>query len=477
MADAMQILGFLFALLSLLAVGFGICSLLRFPLRRSFFGTFGLIFGIGAGALPLLAFWAAMLGIRLSFFVMALMTLPFWLLSVRALRRPRQEERRTPGPPVREFHGLKVLGWLWLLALILIVSVNTLKKLPMGDGVNFWAMKSRILYEEGTMLCDDFYDECRLHPHRDYPLGIPLLKTWFLFSMGEGNDSLGRVVYPLFFIALAFLFFGHLRRAAGPLGAVLCTVLFCSMVRLVGHLPGSISSGYSDFPLAFFFAAAALYLAYWISSGMGRHLAVSALFTTFACHTKNEGAPFVLILMGAAFLFGIARHGRKGAFAAFLFCLWTGAAAIPWFLFAVGVPTSEENYLARLSLGTILENRHRLFPILNFFFREFIKIHLWGFVWVFFWTVLLLDFPRILRNRIFPVLLILAGQAGVYLLIYIIGPGEEFFYTTGARLLLHLSPMAFLVAVHGALEIQADWFKSEAAAGRKERKRAAEETS
>lgn len=449
----MRILGFLFSVLSLPVVGYGFCSLFRFPSRRGFFETFALSTGLGAGAIPMLAFWLSLMGIRLSFPAIALAAAPFWAVSIVAWVRPGRAEKRFE-PPLKKGSPL-LMGLLtfWLAAVLVVAAWNTLGRLPLGDGLDFWALKSQILFHQGTVCSEDFYSPGQIHPHKDYPLLIPLLKVWIMFGLGEGSEAWARVVYLLLFISLAFLLYCHSKRIGGTLPALLFTALFCSTPRIGGHIPASVSSGYSDLPLSLFFTASALYLTYWLKEPRIPFLAISGLFTTFAVHTKNEGVPFALLAMGAALLFGTIRYRWRGAIPALIYSFWIGASAIPWFLYRSGLASLETNYVLLISPDNVLGNLDRIPSILFFFLREFIQVQHWGFLWIFIGAAGILNLPRTVGKELLPLVFVLAGMAGTYTLVYVVCPESPLYYTTGARLLLQLAPIGFLIGVHGAMEI------------------------
>lgn len=114
-----------------------------------------------------------------------------------------------------------VLG-LGVLVVLERILVGTLIPVLVGDEGEFWALKSKIIYESGGFNADfraALSDPMRILYHKDYPLLNPLLQVWTFAFGGQITHVANRLPIQLFALAQLLIVAGALRRVVRPLVA------------------------------------------------------------------------------------------------------------------------------------------------------------------------------------------------------------------------------------------------------------------
>jgi hypothetical protein len=154
-----------------------------------------------------------------------------------------------------------------------------------------------------------------------------LIESWVALSLGEWNDTLLGIFYPLLLISFAAIFFATLRRTRDELTSLLFTFLAVSLPFLLYHT-GTV---YADWPQAFYYGVSTIYLYLFFKERSFTRLLISLLFLGASVWVKKSGLFFVGINLSVLVLFLAANRisVRK--------TLWglAGLAAIPlpWLIF------------------------------------------------------------------------------------------------------------------------------------------------
>lgn len=313
---------------------------------------------------------------------------------------------------------------------------------PYGDydAQAIWNMRARFIYRLGDNWRGAFSPLINRDFHMDYPLLIPL-------SVVGGWNTLGSEVLRVPSI-ISILF---LLGMAGVLYGVIASLRTTSQAAMAGTIllatPGLLlfsTFQTADIPLAYFFLASATLLILAEKENSRGLLFLAGMMAGLSAWTKNEGVPFVIIVLIYAILF-FGRRRSSNDFSALLF-----GAALPLstlVLFKIVISLNNDLFTdngASAILSKLIEP-DRYIQILSHLTSEIFHLGNWPFSIV----IVLLVYAGIMGLRkpysfsesamwIVPL-----SQFIVYMLIYLITPHDLEWHLNYSlsRLLIHLFPM------------------------------------
>lgn len=370
---------------------------------------------------------------------LALMTsLRHQKMNPGAISRPRLENM-TPGVM---FDAALMLVLVLQFAAIGMAAVST----TLGwDGLFNFEMKARLAFEHtpfGQLPASYFSEASVGWSHQRYPLLVPFTEFWLYSWLGRIDQSAVKIVFPLFYVSLAALVCGAVRRLADRRSALM-TAIALGFVPAITLLPGA-ASGYAEVPLAASVAGAACFAFVALHTRDPRHANLAAGLLAVAVWTKAEGA----ILAGAIGLAAIAA-GRAIGRRDLSVLLWMPALALlPWSLalaFYGARPAEDFRPFALSALSGAIETFAVVLPLVA---RELIRPGHWGLVWpTFFASVLLMIAARRSAGEdwflVAAVLISLSAYTFVYAFSAWPDVGEHVGFSL-SRLLVPLAPVALL---------------------------------
>jgi hypothetical protein len=194
---------------------------------------------------------------------------------------------------------LSHFDWLFLGLLGILFLFATLRAVlyPMWtwDALATWGFKAKVFYLEQGL------DLSRIKAHNYYPNLVPLLLTYLYLCLGQVNDYLVKLVFPLFGAALLILVYSLLRQ--GGLGRTeslgVTAFLALNGVTFITHL----FIAYADLPLAYYTLGAVGFTCLWLhQAGPGGSLPLAAAFGAGMAWCKFEGPPLAATIVLAALL-------------------------------------------------------------------------------------------------------------------------------------------------------------------------------
>jgi hypothetical protein len=451
---AVTLLRLLLGLGAVFCLGYALLTLLV-PRPRDFTCLERAAFGFGVGVLAL-TFWMLALTWRGVPFGLAWILGPLLALAAAVLLAPRG--RRAIREDVRAIQvrpRIAFTGWDWLflglLGLVFLYALPRAALYPMWawDAVATWGCKARIFYTSRGL------DLTCIDAHNYYPNLIPLLLSYLYFALGQVDDSLAKVIFPLWGALLLGLLYsvstrlGLSRRSALGLTAFLALNGTVFIVHLY--------IAYADLPLAFFTLGGAALLYLWLSDAAPRgSLTLAACFLAGMAWCKYEGPPLAATLILAAVLTLVwlrpARWVRRlGQLTVPLAGLVVGY--LPWRLFIVqqkleiGADHIQGFYL------------HQMVQAIYYFLTGLVEPFYFGFLWPALALALVLAGKRLWRSPRLFLALFVGGNFLAIILAYAVAPtsAEEFpayVRATLDRLLLHLTPVAALLLALGLKDLE-----------------------
>lgn len=342
---------------------------------------------------------------------------------------------------------LTLLGlvWVWLLA----AQVTT--PLTSVDGSAIWMYKAKAFYLNGSLNLTDL----AAYAHLDYPVAYPLMVAGF-YMLGAGlNESLAFGITGLFALAGMSLLYGYARRRLpAPVCAAL-SLLLVSLSPVFGLIYATDFMGLADFQVGVAFLFFGVSYSLWLETKEDgpTYLGLTLLAGTLAASLKNEGITFLLLGLLAI---GLGLFLKRGQWRLYLADrrLWVGLGIM---IIAVGgwnLFTRLNGYTTDLA-GAFSASRFfeevpkrsaSIAELLGERFRPDGAYLLLGLLPLFS-AFALLARPNRRSLLILILLALLIGQAGFYLLIYVVTPLPLEFHinTTWSRLTAQLVPLNLLI--------------------------------
>jgi len=412
--------------------------------------------GFGVGALIITLWMLALSSLGVPFNLPLVLALPLSLvggvwLGQKFSRRGRRPQASPPSPPPPPGpYSYKDWLFLGLLAALFVFAFLRAGLYPMWawDAVATWGFKAKVFYVRETVDLSGFT------AHNYYPNLVSLLLTYLYLWLGQVNDHLVKLVFPLWGVALFSLLFVFCRRLGLDRTRSLGVTAFFALngLTLVTHL----YIAYADLALTYFTLGAAGLLYLWLSDAAPRGtLPLAALFFAGLTWCKFEGSPLggsILLAAGLTLLWLRPPHlaRRLASLAWPLLGLFLGY--LPWRLFMAsqGIETGADHIL-----GFYPQQLFRAFPT---FLWALINPTLFGILWPATLAALVLFGQKLLTTPRLFLPLFLGGNFVAILLAYALAPtspAEFHMYVRATldRLLLHLTPVAALAIGEGLKEM------------------------
>jgi len=415
-----------------------------------------LYFGLGAGFISWTAIVFMLVGIPFRY-TLALTALSVALyvcvlVKTRKNTRNRDHAGKPPGKPRGK--QTAVLTAVILLAAAVVFFRSVIFPMHYWDARIIWNYKAKVIFQNDTVFCGEFFDTDRLHLHPKYPLHLPCMEAWVYRVLGRTDDWAVMPLIPLYYLMLLPFFYGILKKLSGSRTALVSTAIL-SLLPPFHILDGPAHSGYADTPLAFFFTCAVLLLYTWLEERRRPYLLLGAAFTGFACYTKVEGVLLFILVLAWLCLRTLVIDGKGDRASAvkdlLVFTAVVTVLALPQYIIYLRIPNHTADietydYLKKLNPAAVYENLQRLPVIARHFLREYF---IWAGHWGLLWYGFIICAVYSCRKRNISVLSLMALPAAytaVMGFVYLITPYARGFEAqmeySLSRLTLHTAPAA-----------------------------------
>ena len=309
------------------------------------------------------------------------------------------------------------------------------------DAQAIWNLRARFIYRSGNRWENAFSPLINRNFHMDYPLLIPLSVVGGWNMLGGEVLRVPTVLSILFLYGMAGITFSFIAYVRSNVQAAIAVMLLLATPGLL--LFSTFQT--ADIPLTYFFLAAASLLVIACKENNPGLSFLSGLMAGLSAWTKNEGIPFViLIILCTVFVLGIRQAQTN------LLSLLAGMAfpILVIILFKILISVNNdlfaENGLQEIILKLLSPSRY--IQILTHLISELIHLGNWpisimAVLLVYGWIMGI----RKLSGPAESVLWILfLSQFVIYMLIYVITPHDLEWHMnySMSRLLIHLFPMA-----------------------------------
>ncbi|MCC6544978.1 MAG: hypothetical protein IT392_10860 [Nitrospirae bacterium] len=444
---------FVFAIVIMIISGVLVLTYARVWQRFSLLPGLAISFMLGMGIISLQMFVYSLLSLPFKVYSIAV---PWIVLAVITVLFKSSREGLLVNKKITVQPLLKDTGWPDLVLLLIILSqvvypllFGTAVPLRGWDALQTWAYKGKMFFYDMGISYDILKDPLT---HPDYPLLIPLTFSWIYTSMGQVNDELVRMIYPLQFVSLLAIFFDAVRKVAARRFSLLFTALLSMTPIIMIHTGGFVGVytadfvGYADLALSIFFLGAGAFFYLYMSEGDYAYLVTAVLFLAMGAWTKNEG--LVLLLIGGILITVSLAFGSKIKYK-FILMTWglLGVITLPWIIYKMYYHISSE-YTPNMNTATMQSNLLRLpYIIKMFFYILFRKADLFNYSWYGYVISSLINIRKSFRNPLIFLHAMILAQCASYIFIYLISPLDLKFHieTSLDRVFIHLTPLAILI--------------------------------
>lgn len=397
--------------------------------KSSLLLRFSIAYALGTGALGLVMFYFSYLGGSINFKNIFFLSLAFVACFIYySIKVPKNDMTKIKSQNFNLRKG--ILDYFFIALIIASLSIITFRALylPMHltDDRAQWGIKAKILYHEGTIHAHDFFDHSRVMYHASYPFLVPLIESLFYGAIGEMNDCLVKIPFPLFFAFLLLFFYASQRRFSTNRHALMFTSMLAVLPIFLRDINGNPSSGFADVPLAFYYTISVISLFLWIKERRREDLLMATICITFSIFTKREGIILWIITATVTLFFLFLREGKKlqnrvllgGIFAVAPFII-----LLPWFHFSSTFdpsPWEKDFELSYLTYTHIHSHLHRLPLIVKSFLKTPFSLHYYNIIWIIFLVTTVLSLKDALYfPQVFLLLLLVSNLSSLFVAILV----------------------------------------------------------
>ena len=450
----------IFAILVIFVIGRSLLKLIIQDKTKTFLSErFALSFGLGTGALSIGMFLLSYTGFQLNLLNILILFTPFFVYLLWREKFKIICSGANIKSKLKDFNSLQLtLIALILFILFLIFSDALIQPMHTWDERAFWAFKAKILYHEGTIFSMDFFDADRVHPHKHYPLLIPLVESWIYIVLGHIDDRLVKVIFPLFFTSLLLILYSSQRKFFSRTHSLIFTALLASVPCFVATLiskHNAASVGYADIPLSFFYFISVIYLYLWMMDNSNKdYLVIASIFSAFTVFTKPEGVILFIIslfILNIYILFDLKQDKRQKIMHLVSYLIIPTVMLLPWFIFKSNLPSDVP---FNFSITYFIQHLYIAPIILTGFLKNCLNPLLWGVLWGLFGLSTLFTIKETFKKPLVYLFLILVLYISAWVTIYMLMPYPVenikvvvFMWGNLGRRLTHIAPiMVFLIS-------------------------------
>ena len=383
-----------------------------------------------------------------SFVIVALVGAAAWVWNVYRFRRTGIS------PNVfRWVRDLPRIGQFMLAVVLIAMVVHCERSTLTGyDARSIYALKSRVIYDAGSVRGDDFTDPYRVNFNPGYPLLLPLLEAQASWP-GDGAAGHGlKLLFVAFAVALAAACAAEIRRFETAAFAAWTALWLLLTPVLICCFEGAGLSGSADVPIAAFLFCGVLELGRWIENRNWQAAIRAGIFFAATALTKSEGIILVgfccAACLAALFVRRRMPSGRQLAGAGLgvmvsICAVAAGAAAHRW------QPAFEyyPSYFAALDWRWLRQLGDRVGPVLSYLGEELFRWRFWNLLWPCALGSLVLLRRGPTPDKVLFWRLAVVGIAAGYAAVFITTPLHLQYQlmTSATRLMLHFFPICVLI--------------------------------
>ena len=435
---------FVLLFIGILFLGDSFTSL--FKCKLSYWERFGLAYGLGLAIFTFATFFSSLLGAPFNKYTLLFVFLVCLTMIWYA------KKKRQIGLDLKIYWNRPTIPAIILGIIILLVGFTSLfesvvRPIYTWDALAIWGTKGKAIFSVGSVQAVKDYGA---KPY--YPLNIPVAMALFYYF----GEPFVKSIFSFYFLAILMVFYGSLKRyGCGYVGSA-GTLMLAVTPFVFFHS----TIAYANLPMAFYYMASVIYLYQFFQDNSRAFLMLSSVLVGIGCWTRAEGLIWLLPNLTILTIYALRRKQWLDPI------LYLGPVLVfflPWSVFTKYVIEAKSPYV-----GSVLEAARQLFTlniktahlwdIVCYFYRQiFIKENWlvvrgvlgWGYIWPFFFSILILYCTRI-RKYFYLLALIGLDILVLFFIYYTSGLGGRlnWFLETGFnRLTLHFFPLILFQTV------------------------------
>lgn len=331
-------------------------------------------------------------------------------------------------------NSLFILGSLFYITIFLITSLEaTLHPIVSWDAVASWYLGGKAFFTDGGISASYIN-----YANNSTPPFFNLLIAFMYIGMGEVNDTLVSVIYPIYLISSGIVFLNLSSKYLIYKFAILSSILYMLTPNLLRH-GGRYDVGYADLPIGFYILVV-LFLLYLFFKSSSNSMLCGLIFVISATTLiRNEAFPFYILLTFPLIIF--LNNNKIFNKAKFIFVGYSLFAS--WQLLSLYFDFPRNPFIQQIP------DFRRTPIVIWLFFKEMLNIYRWNFLWVAFLVTIIPYFKSMKDYYEKTILFLFIGQIAVYFTVYLMTPLDPASHINNSfdRLLIHLAPIAGIILV------------------------------
>jgi len=377
------------SLIVILAVGWYIAYMVLFQkYRMPLILAFAISYGFGMGAITLTMLLLHFCNIKFTGAMILTPWIIFGMASAVIFFRRRSDISTLKTPPLTVNKRLSRLASFLILGLAFeifyVFFLAFIKPMESYDAVAMYAFKAKIFYLAQGIPSDFFHTLGLRLAHPDYPLSIPLGETFVYLFLGNVNDQLVKIIFPLYYSAVLVMLYFAIRR----FGSASYALLFSFILATIPQFSAYAANGYLDVPLAYYCFASIIFLFFWFEdTSKTRFLICSAIMVSLAGWTKNEGLVYGIINAAVLIVFLFDHRTThtpvKAVSSILIYVAIVAAISAPWLWVKVtGHLKNSDIDLSYAHPAILVRQYHKIIPILYEFQKQCLGPKKWNILWI-----------------------------------------------------------------------------------------------
>ena len=357
---------------------------------------------------------------------------------------------------------------------LIVIFFAVLFPIRFWDAISCWSLKAKAFFIDGNVI--QFYSGHNYDfSHLSYPLYLPLAQAWIYIWLGKVDENLVKIIFPIFYLSLIFIFYHLFKKRMSRLPAV-------SLVFIIAALPVIMDHGYIEYTNLLFSTVLFLgvYFLYEYISAVNEsdktpcinYLFTAAFMFAILSSIRSEGMLFLLLFLIINLISGLLKFSKRNqdgyglsnrlikvVSEIFISVFLSVFLLLPWLILMIKLkmPFAGSEWLNVFSsAGLNGKNIPDLFRTLNsssaagslageLFYSIYDSTHAflgssYGVIWAVLAVLLVFNFRHLFRksNWVYPTFIV-AGFSAVFISIALIG---EFAWSAD-RYILHFLPLTY----------------------------------
>jgi len=342
---------------------------------------------------------------------------------------------------------------LIVINFLIVVFLTVLFPIRFWDAISCWSLKGKAFFIDGII--NNFYIAHDYgFSHTSYPLYLPLIQTWLLSWMGEINENILKLIFPVFYSSLLFSLYYLFRQRVRKLLSII-------FVFIISALPIIVDHGYIEYTNLLFSVVMLLAVYFFYigraMNGKTTFLILSAIFFSIIALTRSEGIIYVILFIIINLFFFLSGLQKKDGLVKNLLNFLMPLAVfiiflIPWYLlkFKLGLPflsTEWSGFINGNIAGMVPAGPREAATVLGM--QLLLSVYdstravfgsFYGPVWVLMLVAMLFSFKKHFKDFSWIFFVFLSvGMAAIFISLASISD----FANSAERYILHLFPLAY----------------------------------